>query len=99
MVAALVVPALVVVTGLVLPWLTEPQTQASYDKLHAAVTWWPLRAALFVVAFLSPSHCAHRIRHALADLGRNGAPRLLAVLCYGAPLAGRLAAGRALVRL
>ncbi len=99
MVAALVVPALVVATGLVLPWLTDPQTQASYDKLHAAVTWWPLRAALFVVVFLSLFHCAHRIRHVLADLGLKGASRLLAVLCYGAALAGTVLTATVLVRM
>ncbi len=99
MVAALVVPALVVATGLVLPWLTDPETRASYDKLHAAMTWWPLRAALFVVVFLSLFHCAHRIRHVLADMGLKRAPRLLAVLCYGAALAGTVITATVLVRM
>ncbi len=99
MVAALVVPALVVTTGLVLPWLTEPKTQASYDTLHAAVTRWPMRAALFVVVFLSLFHCAHRIRHVVVDLGLKGAPRLLAVLCYGAALAGTVLTATVLVRM
>ncbi len=99
MVAALVVPALVVATGLVLPWLTDPQMQASYDTLRAAVTWWPIRAALFVVVFLSLFHCGHRIRHVLVDLGLKGASRLLAVLCYGAALAGTVVAGMVLVRM
>ena len=99
MVAALVVPALVVATGLILPWLTEPKTQASYDNLHAAVTWWPMRAALFVVVFLSLFHCGHRIRHVLVDLGLKGASRLLAVLCYGAALAETVVAGMVLVRM
>ncbi len=99
MVAALVVPALVVATGLVLPWLTEPKTQASYDNLHAAVTWWPMRAALFVVVFLSLFHCGHRIRHVLVDLGLKGASRLLAVLCYGAALAGTVITAVVVVRM
>ncbi len=99
MVAALVVPALVVATGLILPWLTEPKTQASYDNLHAAVTWWPMRAALFVVVFLSLFHCGHRIRHVLVDLGLKGASRLLAVLCYGAALAGTVITAVVVVRM
>ena len=99
LVAALVVPALVVATGLILPWLTEPKTQASYDNLHAAVTWWPMRAALFVVVFLSLFHCGHRIRHVLVDLGLKGASRLLAVLCYGAALAGTVITATVLVRM
>ena len=99
MVAALVVPALVVATGLVLPWLTDPQTQASYDKLHAAVTWWPVRLALFVVVFLSLFHCAHRIRHVLVDLGLKAAPVILSVVCYGAALAGTVITATVLVRM
>ena len=99
-IAALVIPGLVLVTGVLLPFGGgRGMPEITYDRLHGSVTWWPIRLILFVVVFLSFFHCAHRIRHVLTDLGWRGAPALLGLLCYGGAIAGTVAAAMVVIRL
>ncbi len=99
-IAALVIPGLVLVTGVLLPFGGgRGMPEITYARLHGSVTWWPIRLILFVVVFLSFFHCAHRIRHVLTDLGWRGAPALLGLLCYGGAIAGTVAAAMVVIRL
>ncbi len=87
--AALFVPASIVVTGLVLP---VRGGEDSYETVHGLVSWWPVRIVLFGVVFLTMFHCAHRIRHILMDFGLRAASTPLAVICYGGALTGTVIA-------
>jgi succinate dehydrogenase subunit D len=87
MVAALVLPALLILLGVVVPLglLGAP------DHAHLlAVLRFPLtRLALLAIFFLSLVHAAHRFRYTLQDglkLGRFD--RAIATVCYGAALLG-----------
>jgi succinate dehydrogenase subunit D len=84
---AMVIPALVVITGIFIPLgLVNPEGLRGF-LLHPLV-----RAGLFVVVSLSFFHAAHRLRFTLIDLGLKGADAALSVVCYGAAILGTLAA-------
>ena len=86
--AALFVPAFVVVTGFLLPSGGDAVVAAERSaQFAAAVGWWPVKLALLGVVSLSLFHCGHRIRHTLMDLGMRGASGLLKLPCYGGALA------------
>jgi fumarate reductase subunit D len=96
-VAALFTPALILITGLLLPFLDQGYTIPGLDgvkhgRIHAIVGSAWGRTFLFVVIALSLFHWAHRFRYTLVDLGLKGASRLLAVLCYGSAIVGTVVA-------
>ncbi len=81
--AALFLPAIILVTGLFLPFFSGQDVDAVYGRLHATLSMWWVRGLIFVVVFLSLFHCFHRIRHILMDLGLRHASTALSVCCYG----------------
>ncbi len=97
--SALFMPALVVMTGLVLPALYIRDGAAAFERIVGVATWWPVRIVLFGVFFLSFFHAAHRIRHVVMDLGWHHATAPLMVLCYGGAIAGTGAAAYVLVTI
>ena len=97
--SALFVPAFILATGLVVPFLAADHGPTTYARLLRAVSWWPVRVVLFVVIFLSFFHCAHRIRHLLGMAGLEAARTSLSVVCYGGALAGTVATVIVLARL
>lgn len=91
--AALFIPAFVIVTGLILPFFADRDPPAAdYQHIHEIVSFWPVRIVLFLVIFLVLFHCAHRIRHILMDLGLRTASRTVSVACYGSALVGTVVA-------
>jgi fumarate reductase subunit D len=88
MLMALLAPALIIVTGFLVP-----AKAVSFARLHAIVTNPVGRVVLFGVAALTFFHWAHRFRHVLIDVGmrRYGVP--LAIVCYLAALGGTIWAG------
>ena len=90
MVDAMVVPALVIITGVLVPL-----GLVSEDTLAGLLTHILTRAFVFVVVALSLFHAAHLMRFALADLGLHGVRGLLAVVMYGGAIAGTLLAAAA----
>jgi fumarate reductase subunit D len=98
MVAALFLPVLVLLFGVVYPlgWIGPP----TYPALHALVAHPLTRLVLFSVFTLSLFHWAHRFRftmlHAL-QIGRLD--RVVSVFCYGGALVGSLAVVVVLMRI
>jgi fumarate reductase subunit D len=88
MVAAIVMPGLIVVTGFLVP-----AEQVAFSRLEAVLLHPLGRIALFALAVLVFFHWAHRFRHILADLGLRAADRVLAITCYAVALAGTVWAG------
>ena len=81
--AALFLPAIILVTGLFLPFFSGQDVAAVYGRLHATLSIWWVRGLIFVVVSLSLFHCFHRIRHILMDLGLRHASTTLSLCCYG----------------
>ncbi len=90
MVLAFLLPALVVVTGFLVPaGVVDYQRLVDLFANRAWDDGGPLvRLIIFGVALLSFFHAAHRIRHTLKDLGLRPVATPLAVVCYLAALAG-----------
>ena len=88
--AAVILPSLVLVFGLALPlgWLDPPDHA---DVL--AVVGHPLTFVVLLGMFvLMLVHSAHRFRYTLYDGLQIKMRRTVAVLCYGAAIAGSVAA-------
>jgi len=86
MLAALVGPMLVFITGIAVPLGSPLQRELlSYPRAFALAQHWWAKGCLLVVVTLFAWHAVHRIYHSLHDLGiRTGTfPKLL---CYGTAL-------------
>jgi fumarate reductase subunit D len=90
MLDAMVVPALVVITGVLVPLgMVSEQTLAGL--LSHVLT----RLFVFVLVALSLFHAAHRIRFVLVDLGLKSMHGAIAVVMYGGAVVGTLLAAAA----
>ena len=88
MLAAIVAPALILVSALLVP-----AERVGFDRLEAIFTHPVARVALLGFAFLVFFHWAHRFRHVLTDLGLRSLDRPIAVACYGLAVVGTMWAG------
>lgn len=88
-VAAVLLPVLVVLFGLVFPlgWVSAPD----HDHLAAVVGHPVTLLVLLGVFVVLLVHSAHRFRYTLYDGLQLKAQRLIAVLCYGAAAVGAVA--------
>jgi fumarate reductase subunit D len=88
MLAALLAPVLIIVTGFLVA-----ANDVTFARLHAIVTNPVGRVVLFAVASLTFFHWAHRFRHVLIDVGLRRFSLPLAAACYLAAMAGTIWAG------
>jgi len=95
MIGALCVPALIVITGFVLPLLLPHDAVSAQKCISHPLT----RLFLFVVISLSLFHWAHRFRYILFDLGLKGGRTAVAAACYGAAIVGTVVAAAIALRL
>ncbi len=92
MLSALIGPALVLVTGLLVPLgLGFGPQSMNYEQVHALMTSPLLKLALVVVISLFLFHGFHRLYHTLHDLGVHITPGIKA-LCHGLAALGTLVA-------
>jgi fumarate reductase subunit D len=90
-VAALVLPIMLVLFGLAFPlgWIAPPE----HARLSALFGNPLLRVALFAAFALSLVHAAHRFRYTLYDgLQIKHLNEVIALLCYGGAVVGTVAA-------
>lgn len=97
--SALFLPAIILVTGFLLPTTDSDLAAERYEHVSAVVGWWPVSIVLLGVMSLSMFHCVHRIRHVLMDFGLRRFDLLLMIVCYGGAFAGTLAAATLLWKL
>ena len=96
MLAALIGPALVFITGIAVPFgLLLPADLMSYPRMLAFAGHWAGKAFVFAVVVLLLWHAAHRISIALHDFGVH-ARTATKFACYGFAFAASVAAGYAL---
>ena len=89
-VAALLIPVHIFLTGIAGPLGWLPPEAFDYVRVQALLSHPITRLYCFVLISLPLFHGAHRIRFTLVDLGIRGVDMLLAVVCYGAAIAGTL---------
>ncbi len=91
-VAAFLVPVLILITGIAWPLGLLPGDALQFAKMQALLSHPLSRVFCFVLISLPLFHWAHRFRFTLLDVGLKSIPTLIAVLCYGAAIAGTIAA-------
>ena len=98
-VAAFILPALILITGLAAPLGIPDSGLLSYQRVSAFAASWPGAVFLFIVISLSLWHGLHRIYHSSHELGVHRGLSVLRMLCYGAALAGTLLTAYLLINL
>ncbi len=99
MLAALLGPMLVWITGLAVPLgISLSPELLSYAKVHALATSLIGKGALFVVIALFAWHAAHRIFHSLHDIGIHPSPASK-LSCYGSAFVLTLVLGYSLLSI
>ena len=88
MVDALAVPALLVITGLLIPFGMITDAEHLRQLLLHPLT----RLVLFGIIALTFIHAAHRLRFTLIDLGFKSARAAVGIVCYGGAILGTLVA-------
>ena len=83
--AAIVVPVLMVITGFVLPYRFNPEEGrfVEYEKLASVLDHWAFKIMLIGLILLISIHCAHRIRHMVMDIMGRPWDMPLRFVCYG----------------
>jgi len=88
--AALVLPALVLITGIAWPLGLIPDDALSHSRMSGLADSLAGALALFAVISLTLWHAAHRIFHSLRDLGVRRGLGIWKAACYGGAALGTL---------
>ena len=84
MVAAMVLPILIVITGILVPFGLAGDDPLNFERIHTAVSQNDsVELILFIVITLPLFHWAHRFRFTLVDVGLKSVSTLISILCYG----------------
>ena len=90
MVAAMVLPVLIVITGILVPFGLAGEDPLNFERIHSAVSHPFIKLVLFTVISLPLFHWAHRFRFTLVDVGLESLSTLISILCYGGAIAGTI---------
>jgi len=91
MVAAMVLPILIVITGILVPFGLAGDDPLNFERIHTAVSQNDsVELILFIVITLPLFHWAHRFRFTLVDVGLKSISTLISILCYGGAIAGTI---------
>jgi fumarate reductase subunit D len=91
-VAALTMPALILVSGILGPLGIVPYLDGNYKWFSVFIANWLVKLVLFVVISLTSFHTAHRFHFWLHHLGVHGGRRAISMLSYAAAAGISLAA-------
>ncbi|GAA5181828.1 fumarate reductase subunit FrdD [Niveibacterium umoris] len=98
MLAALIGPALILITGIAVPLGLLGPDALRYDNAHALAQHWLGKGVLFGVVSLFLWHAGHRIFHSLHDFGIH-AGSFARALCYGLPATATVIIAAALLSI
>ncbi|MDA2926893.1 fumarate reductase subunit D [Acidobacteria bacterium AH-259-G07] len=87
MLAAMFLPVLIIITGLVLPLGMAAQEAFAFERVHSAASHPIVKLFLFGLIALTFFHWAHRFRFTLVDIGLQKIRTLISILCYGSAIA------------
>ena len=87
-VSALLVPILVIITGIIIPLHLVDGEPLAYDRMYGAVSHPVTKLFLFALIALPLFHWAHRFRFTLIDVGLKKFRTLISISCYGGAIVG-----------
>jgi len=92
MVAAMVLPILIIITGILVPFGLAGDDPLNFERIHTAVSHPLIKLVFFAVISLPFFHWAHRFYFTLVDVGLKSVSTFIAILCYGGAIAGTIVA-------
>jgi fumarate reductase subunit D len=99
MLTAFISPAMILITGILVPLGFLGHGILSYEKIHTFATSWYGAIVLFILIALPLWHTLHRIYHGLHDLGMHKGRDIQQVLCYGFAFAVSVFVGSILLQM
>jgi fumarate reductase subunit D len=99
MLAALITPVMILITGLLIPLGIMDSDSLSYEKVYGFASSWYGGIILFVLIALPLWHTLHRIFHGLHDLGVSRGRDVQQVICYGFAFAVTVFLGTILLQI
>ena len=91
MVAAMIFPVLIIITGILIPFGLAGDNPLNYERILTAVAHNNyVKLIFFIVISLPLFHWAHRFRFTLVDVGLKSISTLISILCYGGAIAGTI---------
>ena len=83
MVLAYLTPALVIITGFLLPLLAGSEPEATFVLVREFLQGWFAKIAVLAIISLQLYHAVHRIYHGLHDIHVHGPEILMLIIFYG----------------
>ncbi|MCK5817755.1 MAG: fumarate reductase subunit FrdD [Psychromonas sp.] len=99
MLTAFISPAMILITGVLVPLGLLGHETLSYEKVHVFATSWYGAIVLFILIALPLWHTLHRIFHGLHDLGFHKGRDIQQVFCYGFAFAVSVFVGTILLQM
>ena len=90
MVAAMVHPILIIITGILVPFGWAGNDPLNFEKISTGISNELIKLILFIIITLPLFHWAHRFRFTLVDIGLKSVSTFISVLCYGGAIIGTI---------
>lgn len=97
--AAVFIPILILLIGLLIPFEIIDESAFSYERMHNAVSNPVIKIILFCVIALPFFHFAHRFYFTVVHTGLWSNKPVLAVFSYGGAIAGTILSAFLLLRV
>jgi len=85
--AAMFIPAFILVTGFMLPTTDEAAAVERYAHIKGWLDYTLVKLIVLGIVFLAFFHAAHRIKHTAVDLGLRSLAAVIMPVCYLGALA------------
>ena len=99
MIAAMVFPVLIIITGILVPFGLAGEDPLNFEKIHSAASHPLIKLILFAIISLPLFHWAHRFKFTLVDVGMKFASTFISIVCYGGAITGTIATAIALLKI
>ena len=90
MIAAMVLPILIIITGILIPFGWVTNDPLNFEKISTGLSNKLIKLTFFTIITLPLFHWAHRFRFTLVDIGLKSVSTLISILCYGGAIAGTI---------
>ena len=90
MVAAMIFPILIFITGILIPFGLGGDDPLNFEKISTGISNQLIKLIFFAIITLPLFHWAHRFRFTLVDVGLKSISTLISILCYGGAIAGTI---------